>query len=139
MFQTYYTDILEYLFLVITYSSHFFGLALQSEILAYMFTIVENGKIQASLNPKSSDPSTNMVFLFEFVSNLLKCVFSHLTEAQIKITVQGFFNLNQDLGAFKEHLRDFLVQIRVSICYLDLFHILIALNFSLFYSRNMPD
>lgn len=35
--------------------------------------------------------------------------------AQIKITVSGFFNLDQDIPAFKEHLRDFLVQIRVSI------------------------
>ena len=31
---------------------------------------------------------------------------------QIKITVTGLFNLDQDIPAFKEHLRDFLVQIR---------------------------
>ena len=112
-FKTYYTDILEHLFAVVTDSSHFFGLALQSEILAYMFSLVENGKVQAPLDPNSENPGTNCVYIFNFVSNLLKCVFSHLTDAQIKITVQGFFNLNQDLSAFKEHLRDFLVQIRV--------------------------
>lgn len=31
---------------------------------------------------------------------------------QIKVTVQGMFDFNNDLPAFKEHLRDFLVQIR---------------------------
>ena len=33
--------------------------------------------------------------------------------AQIKLTVQGLFDLNQNIPAFKEHLRDFMVQIKV--------------------------
>ena len=36
-----------------------------------------------------------------------------IPSAQIKVTVQGLFNLNQDIPAFKEHLRDFMVQIKV--------------------------
>lgn len=48
------------------------------------------------------------------MANLLKTAFPHLTDNQIKITVQGLFNLDQDIPAFKDHLRDFLVQIRVS-------------------------
>lgn len=32
---------------------------------------------------------------------------------QLRILVEGFFTLNQDIPAFKEHLRDFLVQIKV--------------------------
>lgn len=51
----------------------------------------------------------------EYVANLLKTAFPHLTDNQVKITVQGLFNLNQDIPAFKDHLRDFLVQIRVNI------------------------
>lgn len=35
---------------------------------------------------------------------------------QIKIFIEGLFSFNQDISAFKEHLRDFLVQIRVSTC-----------------------
>lgn len=45
----------------------------------------------------------------------MKIAFPHLTDNQIKITVQGLFNLNHDIPAFKDHLRDFLVQIRVSV------------------------
>lgn len=50
----------------------------------------------------------------EYVARLLKTAFPHLNDNQIKITVQGLFNLDQDIPAFKDHLRDFLVQIRVS-------------------------
>lgn len=31
----------------------------------------------------------------------------------MKVFVTGLFSLNQDIPAFKEHLRDFLVQIKV--------------------------
>ncbi len=31
---------------------------------------------------------------------------------QIKVFVQGLFELNQDMMAFKQHLRDFLVQLK---------------------------
>ena len=41
-------------------------------------------------------------------------MFSHpISSAQVKVFVTGLFSLNQDIPAFKEHLRDFLVQIKV--------------------------
>lgn len=46
------------------------------------------------------------------MANLLKTAFPHLTDNQIKITVTGLFNLDQDIPLFKDYLRDFLVQIR---------------------------
>ena len=42
----------------------------------------------------------------------MSSVFS-LCSAQVKVFVTGLFSLNQDIPAFKEHLRDFLVQIKV--------------------------
>jgi exportin-1 len=113
-YQTYYTDILQHMFSVVTDTSHTAGLMMQANILAYMFYIVEANKITIPLNPSvQTSGQTNVQYIQEFVANLLKTAFPHLTEAQIKITVQGFFNLDQDVPAFKEHLRDFLVQIRV--------------------------
>merc|ERR1711994_227243 len=53
-----------------------------------------------------------MTYIQGFVANLLKNAFPHLTDNQIKITVTGLFNLDQDIPGFKDHLRDFLVQIR---------------------------
>merc|ERR1712049_27667 len=66
------------------------------------------------LNPSAPQAgnSTNIAFVQDFIANLLRTAFPHLTDNQIKITVQGLFSLDQDIPAFKEHLRDFLVQIR---------------------------
>lgn len=86
------------------------GLTMHATILAYMFTLIELGKIQVPLGPVPD----NTLYIQEFVARLLKAAFPHLTDNQIKITVQGLFHLNQDITAFKEHLRDFLVQIKVS-------------------------
>lgn len=77
-----------------------------------MFKLVEHNKIRSSLGPPNVD---NVVYIQEFVARLLKSAFPHLNDNQIKITVQGMFNLNEDILAFKEHLRDFLIQIMVTI------------------------
>ncbi|GFS30951.1 exportin-1 [Trichonephila inaurata madagascariensis] len=112
-YQTYYTDILQHLFSVVTDTSHSAGLSMQATILAYMFSLVESGKITVPLNPvEQASGQNNIIYIQEFVAHLLKTAFAHLSDAQIKITVQGFFNLDEDILAFKEHLRDFLVQIR---------------------------
>jgi len=113
-YQTYYTDILQHMFSVVTDTSHTAGLTMHATILAYMFTLVETEKITAPLNAaeQAAANMTNMVYIQGFVANLLKTAFPHLTDNQIKITVTGLFNLNQDIPGFKDHLRDFLVQIR---------------------------
>jgi len=113
-YQTYYTDILQHMFSVVTDTSHTAGLTMHATILAYMFTLVETDKITAPLNAEEQvkNNMTNMVYIQGFVANLLKSAFPHLTDNQIKITVTGLFNLNQDIPGFKDHLRDFLVQIR---------------------------
>merc|ERR1712012_1076427 len=82
--------------------------------LAYMFALVETNKVTVSLNPATptAGNGSNVSYVQDFVANLLRTAFPHLTDNQIKITVTGLFNLDQDIPAFKEHLRDFLVQIR---------------------------
>lgn len=108
-YQTYFTDILMQIFSVVTDTSHTAGLALHAQILAYMFTLVETNKITVNLGPIPD----NTLYVQEYVASLLKSAFSHLTDNQIKVFVTGLFNLNQEVPAFKEHLRDFLIQIRV--------------------------
>ncbi|XP_059157239.1 exportin-1-like [Physella acuta] len=110
-YQTYFTDILQHLFSVITDSSHTAGLTMQATILAYMFNLLEHGKITVQLSPNM--PSIqNIVYVQEFLLSLLKTAFPHLNEQQIKIFIQGLFSFDQECNALKEHLRDFLVQIR---------------------------
>lgn len=107
-YQTYFTDILMQIFSVVTDTSHTAGLAIHATILAYMFSLVENNKITVSLGPIPD----NIIFVQEYVASLLKSAFNHLTDQQIKVFVTGLFNLDENIPAFKEHLRDFLIQIR---------------------------
>lgn len=109
-YQTYFTDILTQIFAVVTDTSHTANLLMHAQILAYMFTLVETDQITVNLGPIPS----NVLYVQEYVASLLKSAFTHLTDNQIKVFVTGLFNLDQDVAAFKEHLRDFLVQIRVS-------------------------
>lgn len=110
-YQTYFTDILMQIFSVVTDTSHTAGIAMHASILAHMFTLVESNRITVSLGPIPD----NTLYVQEYVASLLKSAFSHLTDNQIKIFVTGLFNLNLEVPAFKEHLRDFLIQIRVSV------------------------
>ncbi|CAH0555182.1 unnamed protein product [Brassicogethes aeneus] len=107
-YQTYLTDILQHVFSVVTDTSHTAGLSMHASILAYIFSLVEAGRVNCQLG---STPD-NVLYVQEFTATLLRSAFPHLTDNQIKIMVQGMFNLDQDIPAFKEHLRDFLVQIR---------------------------
>ncbi|XP_017781771.1 PREDICTED: exportin-1 [Nicrophorus vespilloides] len=107
-YQTYLTDILQHIFSVMTDTSHSAGLAMHATILAYIFSLVETNSLHCQLGPTPN----NVIYIQDFTATLLKSAFPHLTDNQIKITVQGMFNLNQDVSAFKEHIRDFLVQIR---------------------------
>jgi exportin-1 len=113
-YQAYYTDILQHMFSVVTDTSHTAGLTMHATILAYVFALVESGKVTVALSPSTptAGPAGNVTYVQEFVANLLRTAFPHLSDNQIKITVTGLFNLDQDIPAFKEHLRDFLVQIR---------------------------
>merc|ERR1711862_147509 len=100
---------------------HTAGLTMHATILTYMFTLVETSKVTIALNPAAAAQADNSataisagnISYAEFcLANLLRTAFPHLSDNQIKITVTGLFNLDQDIPAFKEHLRDFLVQIR---------------------------
>lgn len=109
-YLTYFTDILQHVFSVVTDTSHTAGLLMHATILSHMFKLVEENKVGVPLSHNAN--VDNITYIQEFVASLLKSAFPHLSDNQIKITVQGLFNLNHDIPAFKEHLRDFLVQIR---------------------------
>ncbi|XP_071785336.1 exportin-1-like isoform X1 [Asterias amurensis] len=110
-YQTYYTDVLQHVLSVVTDTSHTAGLTMHASILAYMFSIVETSKITVPLGT-SQGSVTNELYIKDFTASLLKSAFPHLQDVQIKLFVKGLFSLNQDIPAFKEHLRDFLVQIK---------------------------
>lgn len=77
-YQTYFCDILQHIFSVVTDTSHTAGLTMHATILAYMFNLVEEGKVSVALN--SSATANNQVYIQEYIANLLKTAFPHLQE-----------------------------------------------------------
>lgn len=112
-YQTNCLDILQHLFSAITDPSLSAGLVQQATVLAYIFSVLETDKIRVPLsNTQLQNNLSNVAFVQQYVKELLKNVYPHLSDAQIEITVKGFFNCDQNIPAFKDHLRDFLIQIR---------------------------
>jgi exportin-1 len=106
---------LQDIFYVLTDSFHKSGFKLQATILMQMFTTVERGGVNAPLwDPQviQDQSMTNQRFIREYVTNLLGSAFTNLTAPQIRHFVVGVFDPNKDLAAFKNHLRDFLVQLK---------------------------
>jgi len=110
-YQLYFTDILQHVFSVVTDTSHTAGMTMHASILAYMFSLVENNKLTVKLS-QNSEESSNLIFVQQYVANLLKTAFNHLQNEQIRLFVKGLFSLNHDIPQFKSHLRDFLIQIK---------------------------
>lgn len=54
-----------------------------------------------------------------YMLTMCYCVL-YFCRPQIKVFIEGLFSFDQDIPAFKEHLRDFLVQIRVCVHLLDI-------------------
>lgn len=50
---------------------------------------------------------------------------------QIKLFVQGLFDLDNDISLFKEHLRDFLIQIKVRLLFISLLEFLLILRLAI--------
>jgi len=115
-YKTYFLSLLQDIFYVQTDTFHKSGFKLQATILSQMFNTVESGGIGAPLwDPNvMQDPSlTNQLYLRNYVTNLLASAFPNLSRLQVESFVNGLFGLNKDLAAFKSHLRDFLVQLKV--------------------------
>jgi len=114
-YQTYYIMILQHIFSVVTDTSHTAGLTRHATILSHMFSTAEGGSISILLYDPAQVQNPNMtneLYIKEYTAALLKQAFPHLQHAQIKVFVQGLFDLDENLGQFKDHLRDFLVQIK---------------------------
>ncbi|VDK31878.1 unnamed protein product [Taenia asiatica] len=115
-FRNFYIEIMQHMFAVVTDRSQTGNLTLQASLLAYMFKMVENGVITVSLGGETPEfdvpPDVNVQYVHQRLLELLKQAFPHLQEAQLVVFIKGLFALDTDVTAFREHLRDFLVQIR---------------------------
>ena len=82
------------MFSVVTDTSHTAGLTMHATILAYMLTLVETNKVTVSLNPQTptlaagaTAAQVNITYVQDFVANLLRTAFPHLTDNQVRVTI----------------------------------------------------
>lgn len=114
-YKTYYLNLLQDLFCVLTDTFHKSGFKLQALMLAEMFRSVDSGAVAVPLwdpNTTNVPNMNNQTFVREFVINLLSTSFQNLTPNQTRAFVFGAFERANDIVAFKAHLRDFLVQLK---------------------------
>jgi exportin-1 len=116
-FQLYFMPIVEEIFAVVSEASHTSSLTMHATILSFMFSIIEeDGKVTVCLSgqplPEGSITEQNKAFVQSHLAVLLKQAFPHLGDTLIKVFVTGLFDLNKDLQLFKDHLRDFLIQLK---------------------------
>ncbi|GAX79005.1 hypothetical protein CEUSTIGMA_g6445.t1 [Chlamydomonas eustigma] len=111
--QTYYIQLMQEIFAVLTDSFHKPGFKLHARILHHLFYVVSPQVVKAPLwDVAAKGPSayaSNEVFVREYVTNLLATSFPNLTQQQVVACVSGMFEM-KEFTAFKHHLRDFLVQ-----------------------------
>ncbi|KAK0406115.1 hypothetical protein QR680_018378 [Steinernema hermaphroditum] len=87
------------------------GLTNLSDVLCHLFTAVEK-HIPGPLSGKPEGLS-NADYIFNWLSALLSQHFSqNLNADQIRVTSKGFFSFNSNVGKMRDHLRDFLIQLR---------------------------
>ena len=79
-YQIYYIEIMQHVFAVVTDTSHIAGLTYHSQILAHMFSLLENNTIMVPLSPNIPNSTQNIDFVQQHVFNLLKTAYPHLQE-----------------------------------------------------------
>lgn len=113
-FESFYTNILQDVFFVLTDSDHKAGFKYQSMLLAKMIHLVESGVLQAPVYNTSETPAgtSNRTYVEGFIQSTLTTAFPNLQAAQIQNFVKSMFEYNNDLPRFKLTLRDFLISLR---------------------------
>ena len=99
---------------IMTDRLHKSGFKLQAAILMNLFHMVEAGGVRVPLYDPAQHPgiTDNAMFLKEHVGHSLLTAFKTLSQQQVINFVNGCFDGNMDLFAFKQHLRDFLISVK---------------------------
>ncbi len=79
-YQAYYLEIMQHVFSVVTDTSHIAGLTYQSQILAHMFSLLENNSIQVPLSADVQMPAQNIEYVQQHIFKLMKVAYPHLKE-----------------------------------------------------------
>jgi len=113
-YQQFLLSLIQEVFAVLTDRMHKSGFRMHSTILRMMFHLVQTNQVTVPLFDPSTQPpgQMNPAFVRDHISNLLLSSFPNLTRSQVLKFVEGMFDIEMDLPTFKQHLRDFLIQLK---------------------------
>eukprot|EP01040_Poterioochromonas_malhamensis_P010376 gene10376-11292_t len=108
---TFMIPLIQDVFVVLTDRLHKSGFKLQASILKHFFHITQLGQVTVPLSGNNG-VTDNAAFLRDHIAMLLMNAFPKMLKSQVILFVNGLFDVSMDLTAFKQHLRDFLVNVK---------------------------
>jgi len=114
-YRAYFLGLLQDVFSVLTDTLHKPGFKLHSQILAALFLAVESDVITVPLYPSDGSVpagTPNGQYLRDLLLQMFSSSFPNLTQPQLTILISQMFEHCKDQAGFKQHLRDFLVQLK---------------------------
>ena len=114
-YQQYLLNIIQDIFYVLTDTDHKSGFKTQCVLLARIYELIETDRVTAPLLDPATvqDPNmNNRLYIRQYTSNLLRNAFPHVQAQYIDSFVNGLCMHSSELGAYKLHLRDFLITSR---------------------------
>ncbi|CAI2353487.1 unnamed protein product [Caenorhabditis sp. 36 PRJEB53466] len=111
-YKRYYIALLKHVLAVACDSSqvHVAGLTYYAEVLCALFRAPEFS-IKVPLNDEKPEQS-NMDFIYDHIGGNFQAHFDNMNQDQIRIIIKGFFSFNTEISSMRNHLRDFLIQIK---------------------------
>ncbi|KAH0454235.1 hypothetical protein IEQ34_016159 [Dendrobium chrysotoxum] len=112
-YRTYFLIIEQEIFAVLTDTFHKPGFKLHVLVLQLLFGLVDSGSLTEPLWDASSVPypfPNNTAFVRDYTIKLLGTSFPNMTPAEVTQFIDGLFESKHDIHAFKNHIRDFLIQ-----------------------------
>ena len=90
---------------------HKSGFRLQATLLMHILQAVTSGEVSAPLFDSSALPTVvdNVVFLKDFLSNILSNAFPHVTRTDIHAFVVNMLDTSIGIEGYKQCVRDFLI------------------------------
>ena len=85
----------------------------QVKILGSLLGTVKSNLVPVNLWPEGQSFASNMAFVQSHLLTLLSSSFPNMTETQVQRIVDKMFESVDNMTAFKNHCRDFLVQVRL--------------------------
>ncbi|KAK8961316.1 hypothetical protein KSP40_PGU007993 [Platanthera guangdongensis] len=112
-YRTYFLVIEQEIFAVLTDTFHKPGFKLHVQVLQILFCLVDSGSLTEPLWDASTVPlpfPNNTAFVRDYTIKLLGTSFPNMTPVEVTLFIDGLFESKHDIHAFKNHIRDFLIQ-----------------------------